>query len=890
MKSVHIFAVVLLAFCGISAAAGNPSEQELLEAQMLALEVSGQLQPPEEPTQQILNDLAIIRAAFPDMADIKYWMPYASKEMLVGLTPEAVTKYKAGRYHGLDALNEQYGVVDIDAHLVDRISFIKLTFDEVYNMELLSDIYEQAHPEGLDYAQPNYSIGDGSTISAKPPEYIFTEKWGDCPAGCTEGRNWNFRVENGQATLLSVYGPRGQELYVPAQYDTVQSAIDAACDGDTVIVKPGRYYENIDLLGKAILVTASGGPTVTIIDGQDEKPVVNCVSGEGPETTLEGFTITSGLTEFGRGMYIEASQPTIINCIFTNNKADGNGGAIFNKDGNPAVVNCIFWQNTAENGGGVYNDNGEMIICNCTFSRNIAIKNGKGLCTANGGNTFVTNCIFWDMYDLSILSGAKTANTLNLPDAPDVPNPPNIPNTPIERSVIIITPRPPQPIIYTYPDSKVAVNYSYVQDGDFTDGEGNIDADPRMVNPRAGDFRLMPGSPCIDAGDDGAIPADEADLDNDGDTAEPIPTDICRKPRLWGNAVDMGAIEYHPNFTPTADAGQDQTIEATRKRTRIVLDGSGSTDEDSTEGTNDDIVNFEWFIRSEKPILLPGVEDEFDVPVPSVPGDPDYGILLGSGEVIERDLPIGVHTVTLRVTDKAGETSTDVVIITIQDTTPPVITLNGKETITIKNQRGFYREPGATAYDTHDGTVPVIIGGDRVQLAKSGKYVVTYDAIDSSGNAAVQVRRTVVVEDTKRPYFRLRVRPKILRPMNYEMVRVNPEWIVRDNIDPSPEVSLVNIVAVERGVVVGDMSDSDDIAVTVDGAIYLRAKRSNVKFKRVYILTYQAADDSGNVTTRRAKVFVSRRQIKQIQMPSFPAVLPVPQTPTGFVLTQTGGR
>ena len=79
---------------------------------------------------------------------------------------------------------------------------------------------------------------------------------------------------------------------------TSGAAIDAASNGDDIVVAPGTYplAATIDFKGKAItLRSASGDPADTILDGQDIVfHVVQCISGEGPETILSGFTITGG--------------------------------------------------------------------------------------------------------------------------------------------------------------------------------------------------------------------------------------------------------------------------------------------------------------------------------------------------------------------------------------------------------------------------------------------------------------------------------------------------------------------------------------------------------------------------------------------------------------------
>ena len=101
------------------------------------------------------------------------------------------------------------------------------------------------------------------------------------------------------------------------------------------------------------------------------------------------------------------------------------------------------------------------------------------------------------------------------------------------------------------------------------------------------------------------------------------------------------------NQPPVADAGQDVATECDSPSGALVtLDGSGSTDINSSPGTNDDIVFFEWF-------------EDFGSPSQT---------LLGSGEVSQLTLPLGTHLITLRVTDNDGDSDTDEVVIAIDDT------------------------------------------------------------------------------------------------------------------------------------------------------------------------------------------------------------------------------
>ncbi len=100
-------------------------------------------------------------------------------------------------------------------------------------------------------------------------------------------------------------------INVPGDFETIQEAIDAAMNGDEIVVASGTYFETIDFLGKAITLRSSDGPEVTIIDAQGLETVVICQSGEGPDTVLDGFTITGGNGSLGGGMFNDSSSPTV---------------------------------------------------------------------------------------------------------------------------------------------------------------------------------------------------------------------------------------------------------------------------------------------------------------------------------------------------------------------------------------------------------------------------------------------------------------------------------------------------------------------------------------------------------------------------------------------------
>jgi hypothetical protein len=110
---------------------------------------------------------------------------------------------------------------------------------------------------------------------------------------------------------------------IPADVLTIQSAIDAASDGDTLLVAPGTYFENLNLRGKAITLQSTGGPSVTILDGRNRAPVVTFSSRETRATVLSGFTIRHGApvstVAHGGGILLVSASPSISGNILVQN-------------------------------------------------------------------------------------------------------------------------------------------------------------------------------------------------------------------------------------------------------------------------------------------------------------------------------------------------------------------------------------------------------------------------------------------------------------------------------------------------------------------------------------------------------------------------------------------
>jgi hypothetical protein len=199
--------------------------------------------------------------------------------------------------------------------------------------------------------------------------------------------------------------PAPRVLRVPAQYGSIQLAIDSAKRGDTVLVAPGRYFENIRLKGRSIVLTSTFARTrnpadiaATIIDGSrpghpDTASVVRIVNLEDSTTVIQGFTITGGKGTVwldakakhdyreGGGILCELSSPTIRFNVIENNEAvdvgpgisSAGGGGIRCGYAEPTIENNVIRGNRARYGAGVVLFHSASIVRN-----NLIVDNSGG--------------------------------------------------------------------------------------------------------------------------------------------------------------------------------------------------------------------------------------------------------------------------------------------------------------------------------------------------------------------------------------------------------------------------------------------------------------------------------------------------------------------------------
>ena len=168
-------------------------------------------------------------------------------------------------------------------------------------------------------------------------------------------------------------------IHIPADSATIQSGINSSTVGDTVLVDPGIYPENIDFSGKNICLASqfifSGDSMdiyLTIIDGQLAGPVVTFNSGEDNTAIITGFTISSGQSESGGGIICSESNPTISNNIIRDNMAELRGAGIYCDLANPIIRDNMIKSNNSRQGGGIALVNSNPDIFDNTFLANIA--------------------------------------------------------------------------------------------------------------------------------------------------------------------------------------------------------------------------------------------------------------------------------------------------------------------------------------------------------------------------------------------------------------------------------------------------------------------------------------------------------------------------------------
>jgi hypothetical protein len=350
-------------------------------------------------------------------------------------------------------------------------------------------------------------------------------------------------------TLLAV------TISVPGDYTTIQGGIDSAANGDTVLVAPGIYYENINFRGKNIVLTShyifDENPEFvknTIINGgnpshPDTVSVVLFISGEDSTAVLQGFKLTGGkgtkwpdkhiggFYREGGGILIEAASPTITHNLIMNNEAtdktgvnSAGGGAIRCDDGNPRILNNVIMSNRGLYGAGIVLNFTGAIIKNNLIYANTGGQDygGSGIWAYSNGSSskiIENNTIVDNISTGSGSYGGKAGGML-------------VWSTSITACNNIIWGNiQSQGGQIAQIGGQVSITYSNVED--VWQGEGNINQEPAFADSN---YYLSDNSPCIDAGNPDTKYDDPEDPSSPGFAGFPAKGELRNDMGAYGGA------------------------------------------------------------------------------------------------------------------------------------------------------------------------------------------------------------------------------------------------------------------------------------------------------------------------------------------------------------------
>jgi hypothetical protein len=332
--------------------------------------------------------------------------------------------------------------------------------------------------------------------------------------------------------MLAGSEARSTIVSVPDDQATIQAGIDAASSGDTVLVAPGTYMENVDLGDKNIVLTSHFMFDMdqdfihsTVIDGSspdhpDSASVVRIAEYQDSTTVIQGFTITGGTGTIwedphgagfyreGGGILSEFSSPTIRYNVIRDNEAvdqtavtSAGGGGIRAGDGNPHILNNIIVNNEGRYGGGVVLNYATGSLRNNVIAYNTGGEDyaGSGVWKYEGGDALVENNTIVGNVSERRGGGVYVGET----------------SMTLYNNVIWANVAPVDSQIFVIGGS-VVLRYCDIQGG-YT-GAGNINQDPQLYHPY---LFLSVMSPCIDYGSAPPTYYDPEDPSNPGNAVWP---------------------------------------------------------------------------------------------------------------------------------------------------------------------------------------------------------------------------------------------------------------------------------------------------------------------------------------------------------------------------------
>jgi hypothetical protein len=509
--------------------------------------------------------------------------------------------------------------------------------------------------------------------------------------------------------------------------------------------------------------------------------------------TIQGLTLRNGNTSEGNGasgiLAYSGSPLTLEDCAITGNTYSGTAGQVGGVSADSLVAQrCLFANNVGVFGGAVHAA-GATTLENCTF-----VGNQSG---SRGGALIYTAAS--SLSSLTMESCTVTGNTAGYQgggilietDFNVIPT--------VHNCVIAGNSAQYLPDIYAfnlqYPGPAMAsLGYNLI--GNTSGSSGWVASDLQNVNPLLGPLAdhggptqtcaLLPGSPALFAADPANFPT----------------TDQRGIARPQGTQADIGAFELR---RPVANAGLNRTVilASATSYVTVTLDGTASYDPDG-EGLNYYSWSGPYLVNPNSPvttatpppgiytytltvtngaglsnsstvtitIVAPPVANSQSVSVNAntsanvtlAGSDPigaalTYQIVTGPANgTLSGTAPnltytpnsgyVGADSFTFTVTDSYGAVSAPATVsITVVDTTPPVITLNGTSPMSVV-QGSVFTDPGVTVVDAVYGSASVQVSGS-VNTAVPGTYTLTYTATDQAGLTASATRTVIVTPASK---------------------------------------------------------------------------------------------------------------------------------------------
>lgn len=390
-------------------------------------------------------------------------------------------------------------------------------------------------------------------------------------------------------------------ILVPSDCPTIQDAINAAADGDSILVLPGTW-QGFDYQGRSVYVGSTNGPESTqLISG------VKIADGEGPGTVLEGFTLTMEVYPGGSAMpvlLVDGTGPTITGNVFQGIEAVSySTGGVVNGvvvrlldssallENNTFVDNYLWWDSAPLDRTGMRgtytsgpNDSyiyGFCVYANSSGDSSIVLRNNSfcsntvtgfgihlnGLALYCAGNVILENDLFCGngctlntffpssgnaicmtgssnvliencVFSHNYLSGSSDGEGISIPTGASC----SVMNTIVWDDSIRVD------------SGSAVISYSDVQGG--WPGTGNLDQDPLFVAGPLGSYHLDPGnSPCIDAGNPSPLYSDPEDPENPGQAEWPALGGLRNDMGIYGGGG--GSIEHVDiSWQPLPGCGQ----------------------------------------------------------------------------------------------------------------------------------------------------------------------------------------------------------------------------------------------------------------------------------------------------------------------------------------------